>query len=33
MKAIIKYLESVLETREKEKQSYLIFKPRKYQNL
>lgn len=31
MKAIIKYLESVLETREKEKQSYLIFKPRKYQ--
>lgn len=31
MKAIIKYLESVLETREKEKQSYLVFKPRKYQ--
>jgi len=31
MKAIIKYLESVLETREKEKRSYLIFKPRKYQ--
>ncbi|WGM54787.1 putative large subunit terminase [Fusobacterium phage vB_FnuS_FNU4] len=31
MKAIINYLESVLKKREKEKQSYLIFKPRKYQ--
>lgn len=31
MKAIIDYLESVLKAREEEKKSYLIFKPRKYQ--
>ena len=31
MKAIINYLESVLKAREEEKKSYLIFKPRKYQ--
>ena len=31
MKAIINYLERVLKAREEEKKSYLIFKPRKYQ--